>query len=200
MVRGLPALGRLCDARSNGELLARLNNDGRWRDARNRWSIVVWRSDVVARENGPLNAVFGSDRLTLVYDYTHVVSRGALAELLLDVYDVKLHGLRVMPPIWWYDLEGWEQLAITRLNRVEFAFFQSPPAVRQADATAQLMVDEGFDPNTQVAGNDPMVLADFCTDELCYAAATHSCPRCLMRLCLACWQRNHEEEQCIVKV
>lgn len=189
MVRGVPALGRVCDPRCNDEIAKRPHNDVRWRNTDDRWSIVVWKSD--ARPGAsPLHALYGSDRLTLVYNYEGVASRIAMAQLLLEAYDVKLQGWRTLPPVWWHDLDAYEHQAIAALNRIEFHFAQ-PQLAAAAVTTASIVIPEGFDPQTQVTV-EPVALAAFCCGDICLSTATRRCTACRQSLCQSCWEREHE--------
>jgi hypothetical protein len=190
MVRGLAALGRACDSRTNSTIVERPCSDARWRDLAGRWSIVLCKEDSkTASSYDLLNSLFGGSHLTLVYNYAETLSLRTLAELLIELYDVKLTGFRTLPTICWYDLTAYEEEAIRALNRIEFQFCKSE--VLPAPPT----VAKGFDPMFQIT-SDPVALAAFCHGYMCIEVGKEICAKCGQRLCPACYRKKHSNGQC----
>lgn len=195
MVRGVAALGRVCDPRTNAAILARPRSDAHWRAPDNRFSVVAWKSDAQAQTEKAdvLRHEFGSSRLTLVYNYAETASVCALAELLLEAFDVKLAGFRSLPPVWWFGLGATEIAAVAALQRVEFKVHGDPqgqlgmPELLQQQQQHQT-VPKGFDPIFNVT-SDPIALAKFCAGYMCIevGSADMLCLRCRRRLCVACY-------------
>lgn len=197
MVRGVASLGRVCDSRTNPAIVERPCSDARWRDPCNRWSVVAYKGDntaAAAGNGGLFKQLFGASRLTLVYNCADTLSLLTLAELLVELYDVKLAGFRSLPPVWWYDLLAYERASIAALNRGEFSFCVSETGAPSAAAAAAVPKD--FDPLFQVTA-DPVALARYCHGDMCIAAGTQECHVCGLRLCEPCHQQGgHANGDC----
>lgn len=180
-VRGIAALGQVCDPRSNSGLCNK-RSDARWRSPNNRFSIVSFKCD--EQDMDPANAMlwrslFGTYHQTLVYNYQDMTV-ATLAELLLDLYDNKLQ--RKLPPCCWYGLDPDETQSLYHMERTEFAVTQYallPPAL-----TAVLN-------KTVLISNDqdqtPITLQEICAAPICLAAAaanpTIACIVCNRSFC-----------------
>lgn len=194
-------LGRICDARTNGApICTNKSNDARWRDSQgNRYSVVVWQGDSDADGDercDVFRAIFGGARLTLVYNCASAPSIVTLAQLLLELYDVKLTGFRMLPITWWLGLNPSDTASITAMARVEYRI-GDPRNELGISATLPARADHArvpaaFDPDTQMADADGQ-WAHFCDGYLCMLAATHYCPPCGQHLCVGCAERNHQE-------
>jgi len=158
----------------------------------------------VAREGGltrpVFRALFGGPHLTLIYNCAGGgASIATLAQLLLELYDVKLAGFRALPTTWWLGLGPADAATLTAMERVEYRVGDARgelglPATLPPRAAEYAQVPAAFDPDTQMADAGPTRgWAAYCDGYLCMSAATHYCAYCRQHICSACAERDHQE-------